>query len=577
MPKDRNFRIHKNAKPPARDSESLYKKLFDSARQPMFIATLRGDVLLINMPCAAILGYENTMDLITHNVRELSLHLEQMEAILNELLVEGYVDDYELDFMKKNGKPIHVMLSLVLCRDDYGSIEHIYGFFRDNTEVKREQEEFRKRNNMLATMNKLAIELASFPSNENLQEFIAKRLKEITGAFAVGLSDYYPKEKILIANNIEMDSGLLNKINRILGRRMREVRYPVSDEMYREIVSQIVGKRKTLTEVSFGAVPPLASAAIQRLIKVDRFIGIAYVVENELYGTSLLAIKAGAQEPSFDLLESFANLVAVSLRQRRAEEALKHQLEVEERIAKELEEKTDELSRSNEELNSFVHTVSHDLKAPIISLNGFSELLVNNCGDKLDQTAKSYIDRIQKNSERMAALIDDLLELSRVGRIRGNDQEVNIQDIISDVTYDLNPLLENRGTKLIVKNRMPTVYCDCTRVTQIFSNLISNANKFIGDDNDNPTIEVGYNEQDECHKFHVRDNGIGIEKEYHEKIFQIFQRLHDVKADGTGIGLAIVKKIVEDFGGNIWVDSDKMKGATFYFTIPKSKAKMDST
>ncbi len=256
----------------------------------------------------------------------------------------------------------------------------------------------------------------------------------------------------------------------------------------------------------------------------------------------------------------------------KAEKTVQHQLEVEERISRELEEKTAQLSRSNEELNTFVYSVSHDLKAPIISLQGFSSLLMKEYEDSLGDMGKMYIDRILKNSERMGTLIENLLELSRIGRIEGQEELVSVSEVVSDVVDELAIQLEERGTRLIVKDKMPTISCDHTRISQVFANLIGNANKFMGEDNDNPTIEVGCEKQNGYHKFYVRDNGIGIDEEYHEKVFQIFQRLDDIDTEGTGIGLAIVKKIVENFGGNIWVDSAKGKGTTVYFTMPATES-----
>jgi signal transduction histidine kinase len=194
--------------------------------------------------------------------------------------------------------------------------------------------------------------------------------------------------------------------------------------------------------------------------------------------------------------------------------------------------------------------------------------------DRLDENGKMYIDRIQRNSERMATLIDDLLELSRIGRIKGEEELVDISDVISDVADELASQLEERGTKLIVKDKMPAIWCDRTRMSQIFANLISNANKYTGEDNAHPTVEVGYvgyEGQDNYHTFYVKDNGIGIDKEYHEKIFQIFQRLDDIQTEGTGVGLTIVKKIVGNFGGEIWVDSAKGEGTTVYFTMPRAE------
>jgi PAS domain S-box-containing protein len=253
---------------------------------------------------------------------------------------------------------------------------------------------------------------------------------------------------------------------------------------------------------------------------------------------------------------------------KRAEEALQHQLEVEERITKELEEKTRELSQSNQELNALLYTITHDVKGHATSFQILSSLLANDYGDEIDENGRMYIDRIRKNSEHMGALIEDILELSSIGKTKGREQLVDISDLISDVADEFAPELEEKGTRLMVRDGMPAIKCDRTRMGQVFANLISNANKFMGENSKEPMIEVGYDGQGSCHKFYVRDNGIGIEKEYHEKIFQLLQCLNDINTEGTGVGLAIVKKIVEDLGGEIWVESAKGDGTTMYFTVP---------
>jgi PAS domain S-box-containing protein len=255
---------------------------------------------------------------------------------------------------------------------------------------------------------------------------------------------------------------------------------------------------------------------------------------------------------------------------KRAEEALQRQLEVEERITRELAEKTEGLSRSNEELNTLVYAIAHDVKAHAVSFQILSSLLTNEYGDTIDKNGRMYIDRIRKNSEHIGILIEDILELSKIGRAKGREESVDISDLISSVADELAPQLEARGTRLIVRDGMPTIKCDRSRMSQIFANLISNAIKFMGGDNEDPTIEVGYDDQNSYHTFYVRDNGIGIDEKYHEKIFQILQRLNDIETQGTGVGLAIVKKIVENSGGEIWVDSAEGKGTTMYFTVPKA-------
>ncbi|MFC1716483.1 ATP-binding protein [Candidatus Poribacteria bacterium] len=267
-----------------------------------------------------------------------------------------------------------------------------------------------------------------------------------------------------------------------------------------------------------------------------------------------------------DLAISF-NRMTIHLRESR--ESLQHRLEVEEQIARELEGKTKELSRSNEELDAFVYTVSHDLKAPLVTLQGFSGLLLSDCKDQLDENGRMYIERIQKNTERMGELIEKLLKLSRIGRAKVQEEPVDTADVISDVADELALQLREKQTTLTVMDNMPAVVCDRTSMHQIFANLISNANKYIGADNQNPVIEVGYNEHDSDYTFYVKDNGIGIAEEYHGKIFQILQRLNEIEVEGTGMGLTIVKKIVDGFGGSIWVDSTKGEGTTVYFTVPE--------
>ena len=254
---------------------------------------------------------------------------------------------------------------------------------------------------------------------------------------------------------------------------------------------------------------------------------------------------------------------------KRTEEALKRQFEVEKQIVKDLEERTAELSRSNEELNTFIFAAAHDLKAHVVSFQGFSSILLNDYENQFDEKSRMYIERIHKNSERMGVLIDDLLSLSEIGRIEEQNKLTNISDLISKVISELSPELYERGTRLIVKDEMPVIWCDPMGMHQVFVNLISNAGKFIGADNRSPTIEIGYSSQNGYHKFYVKDNGIGINEKYHGSIFNIFQRLSDMETEGSGLGLAIVKKRIECFGGKIWIDSAEGQGTVVYFTVPK--------
>jgi PAS domain S-box-containing protein len=180
-----------------------------------------------------------------------------------------------------------------------------------------------ERNRWLASMNELGVALASMPADESISSFAVKWLKEMSGAVAVGCSHYDPHARTLVPVHLEIETRILKEVNHLLGHALKNVHSPVDDETYRTITREIVATSRTFTEITFGAVPAPVSAAIQKLLDIDHFVGIAYVVENELYGTSVLAIKAGAPDPPFDLLRSFASMIAVSLRRRRSEEALR--------------------------------------------------------------------------------------------------------------------------------------------------------------------------------------------------------------------------------------------------------------
>ena len=200
-----------------------------------------------------------------------------------------------------------------------GAIESI----RDITERKRAEEVRQQQTREPATLNTLAIELAAVPSGQPVEKTILRRLMKMSGTVATWFCDYDPVDRTLRVTDMEIAPGMLEKAVQLLGRRPFDMRIPVSDEIYREITRDIIGKKKTLTEISFGQIPPLVSTSIQKLVGIDRFIGIACVVEGQLYGTMMLAMEGGQKDPSTELLRSFSHIVAVSLRRRRAENALR--------------------------------------------------------------------------------------------------------------------------------------------------------------------------------------------------------------------------------------------------------------
>jgi PAS domain S-box-containing protein len=235
---------------------------------------------------------------------------------------------------------------------------------------------------------------------------------------------------------------------------------------------------------------------------------------------------------------------------------------------------TEELTRINAELEDFTHSVSHDLKEPLRGIEAFAGFLAEDYGDKLDEQGQRYVDILRESSVRMKDLIDDLLQLSRIGRTRYEYATVSVTELANDVKLELSYAIQEKQVDLQIDPNLPAVACDKTRLREVFKNLISNAIKY--NDKPTPRVEIACKASNDSVTFTVSDNGIGIPAEFHEKIFKIFQRLHHRdEYEGSGVGLAICKKVVEAHGGRIWVESEPERGTTFCFTIPRQPALND--
>ncbi len=235
----------------------------------------------------------------------------------------------------------------------------------------------------------------------------------------------------------------------------------------------------------------------------------------------------------------------------------------------ELEQKNRELNTKNSEIESFIHIVSHDLKSPLVSILGFANVLKTDLGAALSGTNLEYFNRIVANAKQMTELLQDLLELSRVGRIEDQKENVQLKPLIQEILLELKPQIEQKKIEIQVSSDLPELWGARNRIRQVFVNLIGNAVKYIGQ-SEKPRIVIAAQQKSaDAFEISVRDNGIGIPKESQRKVFQIFQRFHQKSGiEGTGIGLSIVKKIVETNGGRAWFDSEPGKGSTFFVDWP---------
>lgn len=234
----------------------------------------------------------------------------------------------------------------------------------------------------------------------------------------------------------------------------------------------------------------------------------------------------------------------------------------------ELEKAKQDLKDSKAELVQFAYVASHDLQEPLRMVSSYLQLLTRRAGDKLDKDANEFIDFAVDGATRMQGMIQALLTYSRVNTKGKPFEPTDCEAVFSKALANLQTPIQNSGAE-VTHDPLPTIVADEAQMAQLIQNLIDNGVKFHNEEQ--PKVHVSAKEQGDDWLFAVRDNGIGIDPEFHERIFEVFARLHG-KQDykGTGIGLSVCKKIVERHSGSIWVESEPGKGATFYFTIPKN-------
>jgi PAS domain S-box-containing protein len=266
----------------------------------------------------------------------------------------------------------------------------------------------------------------------------------------------------------------------------------------------------------------------------------------------------------------FSMYTDITARKRAQEELRRYkdglELLVEARTV-ELMEAVEKLERSNRDLDEFAYIASHDLKEPLRGIHNYVSFLRDDYGSRLDEEGRNYLGRLQRLAERLTALIDGLLAYSRLSNRPLPMETVDMEAVLNDVAVDLEAPLETQGVELRRVGRLPSVKGNAARIGEVFQNLIANAAKY--NDKAEKWVEVGCDTSGPVPVFYVRDNGIGIPEQHREKIFRIFKRLHEQSkyGGGTGVGLTIVKKIVERHGGRIWLESTPGEGTAFYFTL----------
>jgi PAS domain S-box-containing protein len=313
---------------------------------------------------------------------------------------------------------------------------------------------------------------------------------------------------------------------------------------------------------------PTEQNPLARAVRGEVCTAEMYVRNPELDGGVLIEVSGGPLKDKSGAVRG--GVVAFrDITQRRADEQEIRKLneELEERVA----QRTAQLEAANHELEAFTYSVSHDLRAPLRHIGGFSKILIEDFGPAMDPEARRHLERIGDGARRMGLLVDELLNLARVGRHALHLQPILLNSLIEEVVSLLQPEAESRAVSWKIAN-LPSAECDPILIRQVFQNLLANALKFTRT-RERAVIEVSHRQENGQTVIVIRDNGVGFNMKYNDKLFGVFQRLHrSEEFEGTGIGLATVKRIIHKHGGRVWAEAELDKGATFSFTLGAAPA-----
>lgn len=256
-----------------------------------------------------------------------------------------------------------------------------------------------------------------------------------------------------------------------------------------------------------------------------------------------------------------AYVIDISQRKKMEQEIIELNKELEQRV----QLRTEQLEQANRELETFSYSVSHDLKAPLRVIRSFSEMLLNDYADKLDEKGAQFLNRIVSNAQKMKILIDELLEFSRLGKQELKKRVVNLDKLVTEVVQELTHTTQHKAN--LITHPLGQAEGDDNLLKLVYQNLLTNAIKY-SSKKETPQIEIGVQEYGKAKAYYVRDNGAGFDMTYYDKLFGVFQRLHrQDEFEGVGVGLAIVQRIILKHGGKVWANSQVNEGATFYFTL----------
>ncbi|HZU45463.1 MAG TPA: PAS domain S-box protein [Terriglobales bacterium] len=617
---------------------SLYaRNLIEASLDPLVTISKDGKIMDVNEATEAATGLRRDR-LIGSDFSDYFTEPAKARAGYEQVFAAGAVHDYPLSLRHDSGRVMDVLYNATVYKNQAGEVEGVFAAARDITQQKQAEKKLREQAALLDLAHDAIIvrdlagrilfwnmgaqDLYGWPAEvalgKAIHELLQTQFPEPLQVLQAGLDQRRQWDgelkhtcrdgkPIVVASRWSLlrddkgDATAIMEINRDISERKQvEHALQYSEQRYRSLVvatSQVVWTTNVNGEVS-GDMPMWREFTGQSFDEIQGWGWINSVHPEDRERTSTVWIRAVKNRTLYDtdyrmrrrdgeyrymvvrgvpileqdgsIREWIGTCTDITERRKAEQEIRTLNEELEQRVI----QRTAQLEASNKELEAFTYSVSHDLRAPLRHVAGFAKMLVEEYQATLDENAKHYLERVTEGVQRMGQLVDDLLNLARVGRKELGLQVTGLNSIVQEVIAELQPESKGRQVEWKIAN-LPFVECDPALMRQVFHNLLSNALKFTRP-RAQTVIEVGQRQENGQAVTFVRDNGVGFSMKYADKLFGVFQRLHRAEDfEGTGVGLATVQRIIGKHGGRIWAEAELDKGATFYFTLGPSEAEAE--